>query len=76
MCTSLHWDGSPGAWDGVDIHDLAKSSTGVIIAEPLHLYTHTMLAATSHLPAQNAGPEPEPAEPKSVGPETVGESAP
>ncbi|MFD6334225.1 SbcC/MukB-like Walker B domain-containing protein [Streptomyces niveus] len=69
MCTSHHWDGSPGAWDGIDIHDLAKSSTGVIIAEPLHLYTHRMLAATSHLPAQNAGPEPE-----AAGPETVGES--
>ncbi|WP_405559497.1 SbcC/MukB-like Walker B domain-containing protein [Streptomyces sp. NBC_01180] len=70
MCTSHHWDGSPGAWDGIDIHDLAKSSTGVIIAEPLHLYTHRILAATSHLPAQNAGPEPEPA-----GPEAVGETA-
>lgn len=70
MCTSHHWDGSPGAWDGIDIHDLAKSSTGVIIAEPMHLYTHQMLAATSHLPAQNAGPEPE-----AAGPETVGESA-
>lgn len=70
MCTSHHWDGSPGAWDGIDIHDLAKSSTGVIIAEPMHLYTHQMLAATSHLPAQNAGPEPE-----AAGPEAVGESA-
>ncbi|MFJ6810955.1 SbcC/MukB-like Walker B domain-containing protein [Streptomyces anulatus] len=74
MCTSHHWDGSPGAWDGVDIHDLAKSSTGVIIAEPMHLYTHQMLAATSHLPAQNAGPEPAPAGPERVGPETAGES--
>ncbi|NEA20649.1 SbcC/MukB-like Walker B domain-containing protein, partial [Streptomyces halstedii] len=70
MCTSHHWDGSPGAWDGIDIHDLAKSSTGLIIAEPMHLYTHPMLAATSHLPAQKTGPEPE-----AAGPETVGESA-
>ncbi|MFC9221978.1 SbcC/MukB-like Walker B domain-containing protein [Streptomyces hygroscopicus] len=55
MCTSHHWDGSPGAWDGIDIHDLAKSSTGVIIAEPMHLYSHQMLAATGHLPVQNTG---------------------
>ncbi|MGK7235785.1 SbcC/MukB-like Walker B domain-containing protein [Streptomyces hygroscopicus] len=55
MCTSHHWDGSPGAWDGIDIHDLAKSSTGVIIAEPMRLYSHQMLAATGHLPAQNTG---------------------
>ncbi|CUM35540.1 hypothetical protein H4W23_40570 [Streptomyces gardneri] len=69
MCTSHHWDGSPGAWDGIDIHDLAKSSTGIIIAEPMHLYTHQMLAATSRLPAQNAGPEPE-----SAGPEAAHEA--
>lgn len=75
MCTSHHWDGSPGAWDGIDIHDLAKSSTGIIIAEPLHLYSHKMLAATSHLAAQNAGPQPEAAGPETVGPEAVGESA-
>lgn len=75
MCTSHHWDGSPGAWDGIDVHDLAKSSTGVVIAEPMHLYTHPMLAATSHLPAQNVGPEPAPAGPEVLGPETVGESA-
>ncbi|GHE11926.1 SbcC/MukB-like Walker B domain-containing protein [Streptomyces alanosinicus] len=55
MCTSHHWDGSPGAWDGIDIHDLAKSSTGVIIAEPMHLYSRQMLTATGHLPAQNTG---------------------
>ncbi|MCX4451592.1 SbcC/MukB-like Walker B domain-containing protein [Streptomyces sp. NBC_01789] len=75
MCTSHHWDGSPGAWDGIDIHDLAKSSTGVIIAEPMHLYTHPMLAATSHLPAQNAGPEPETAGPGVLGPDTISENA-
>ncbi|MFJ1610410.1 SbcC/MukB-like Walker B domain-containing protein [Streptomyces sp. NPDC088253] len=56
MCTSHHWDGSPGAWDGIDIHDLAKSSIGVIISEPMHLYSHRMIAATSHLPTQNTGP--------------------
>ncbi|MFD9047213.1 SbcC/MukB-like Walker B domain-containing protein [Streptomyces zaomyceticus] len=66
MCTSHHWDGSPGAWDGIDIHDLAKSSTGIIIAEPMHLYSHQMLAATSHLPAQNAGPATEAAGPGAV----------
>ncbi|WP_329392624.1 hypothetical protein OHA45_37170 [Streptomyces lydicus] len=55
MCTSHHWDGSPGAWDGIDIHDLAKSSTGIIIAEPMHLYSHQLQAATGQLPAQNTG---------------------
>ncbi|MFE9139351.1 SbcC/MukB-like Walker B domain-containing protein [Streptomyces sp. NPDC007355] len=70
MCTSHHWDGSPGAWDGIDIHDLAKSSTGIIIAEPMHLYSHQMLAATSHVPAQNTGPASE-----TAGPEAVNEAA-
>ncbi|MER5618690.1 SbcC/MukB-like Walker B domain-containing protein [Streptomyces sp. NPDC002215] len=70
MCTSHHWDGSPGAWDGIDIHDLAKSSTGIIIAEPMRLYSHQMLAATGHVPAQNTGPETE-----AAGPEAVNEAA-
>jgi hypothetical protein len=56
MCTSHHWDGSPGAWDGIDIYDLEKTPDGTVIAEPMHLYDHALLAATSHLLPQPTSP--------------------
>ncbi|MEE1806772.1 SbcC/MukB-like Walker B domain-containing protein [Streptomyces sp. BE133] len=57
MCTSHHWDGAPGAWDGIDIHDLTKSSTGIVISEPQLLYSRAFQAATGLMPSQ-AAPEP------------------
>lgn len=34
ICTSYLWDGAPGAWDGVDAHDLEESE-GVVVAFPM-----------------------------------------
>lgn len=56
MCTSHHWDGSPGAWDGIDIYDLEKTPDGTVVAEPMHLYEHSLLEAVGDLLPQPAGP--------------------
>lgn len=56
MCTSHHWDGSPGAWDGIDIYDLEKTPDGTVVAEPMHLYEHSLLAAAGHLLPQPTTP--------------------
>ncbi|WP_454561298.1 SbcC/MukB-like Walker B domain-containing protein [Mycobacterium haemophilum] len=34
ICTSYLWDGAPGAWDGVDAHDL-EASDGIVVAFPM-----------------------------------------
>ncbi|MET9759931.1 SbcC/MukB-like Walker B domain-containing protein [Streptomyces sp. NPDC006372] len=61
MCTSHHWDGSPGAWDGIDIYDLEKSTNGIVIASPMHVYTHQLLEATGNLLPQPSAPVEQPA---------------
>ncbi|MFE5757507.1 SbcC/MukB-like Walker B domain-containing protein [Streptomyces massasporeus] len=61
MCTSHHWDGSPGAWDGIDIYDLEKSTNGIVIASPMHLYAHQLLEATGNLLPQPSAPVEKPA---------------
>jgi len=35
----------PGAWEGIDIHDLAKSSTAVVISELQWLHSRQLQAA-------------------------------
>ncbi len=35
ICTSYLWDGAPGAWDGVDAHDLEAASDGMVVAFPM-----------------------------------------
>lgn len=35
VCTSYLWDGAPGAWDGVDAHDLESAEDGTVIAFPM-----------------------------------------
>ena len=35
ICTSYLWDGAPGAWDGVDAHDLEAASDGTVVAFPM-----------------------------------------
>jgi len=35
ICTSYLWDGAPGAWDGVDAHDLEAGPDGVVVAFPM-----------------------------------------
>jgi hypothetical protein len=35
ICTSYLWDGCPGAWDGIDAHDLEAGSDGTVVAFPM-----------------------------------------
>jgi len=35
LCTSYLWDGAPGAWDGIDAHDLEKDMDGTVVAFPM-----------------------------------------
>lgn len=35
VCTSYLWDGAPGAWDGVDAHDLEAAEDGTVVAFPM-----------------------------------------
>ena len=35
LCTSYLWDGSPGAWDGIDAHDLEAASDGTVVSFPM-----------------------------------------
>lgn len=35
VCTSYLWDGAPGAWDGVDAHDLEAAADGTVVAFPM-----------------------------------------
>ncbi|WP_243847300.1 SbcC/MukB-like Walker B domain-containing protein [Microbacterium ulmi] len=35
IATSYLWDGSPGAWDGIDAHDLEAGSDGLVVAFPM-----------------------------------------
>lgn len=35
VCTSYLWDGAPGAWDGIDAHDLEAATDGTVVAFPM-----------------------------------------
>lgn len=35
ICTSYLWDGCPGAWDGIDAHDLEAGPDGTVVAFPM-----------------------------------------
>jgi hypothetical protein len=35
VCTSYLWDGAPGAWDGIDAHDLEAGADGTVVAFPM-----------------------------------------
>lgn len=35
LCTSYLWDGAPGAWDGIDAHDLEAGTDGTVVAFPM-----------------------------------------
>ena len=35
VCTSYLWEGSPGAWDGIDAHDLESAPDGTVVAFPM-----------------------------------------
>jgi hypothetical protein len=44
ICTSYLWDGCPGAWDGIDAHDLEAGSDGTVVAFP------TLVRGVSRIP--------------------------
>ena len=50
VCTSYLWDGAPGAWDGVDAHDLEAAPDGTVVAFPMLVRGH------DPLPGDPAGP--------------------
>lgn len=35
ICTSFQWDGCPGAWDGIDAHDLEAGPDDTVVAFPM-----------------------------------------
>ena len=35
IATSHQWDGAPGAWDGIDAHDLEQAPDGTVVAFPM-----------------------------------------
>ncbi|MFJ6730540.1 SbcC/MukB-like Walker B domain-containing protein [Streptomyces sp. NPDC091281] len=39
LCTSYLWDGAPGAWDGIDAHDLEAGTDGTVVAFPMLIRT-------------------------------------
>ncbi|MEV8327681.1 SbcC/MukB-like Walker B domain-containing protein [Kitasatospora sp. NPDC056731] len=43
LCTSYLWDGAPGAWDGIDAHDLEAGSDGTVVAFPMLIRTNQVL---------------------------------
>ncbi|MER5887802.1 SbcC/MukB-like Walker B domain-containing protein [Streptomyces sp. NPDC001941] len=57
MCTSHNWDGSPGAWDGIDIFELEKASQDTIVAFPVRVYSPKLQHATGHLAHPTGGEE-------------------
>lgn len=44
ICTSYLWDGCPGAWDGIDAHDLEAGADGTVVAFPM------LVRGTSRIP--------------------------
>ncbi|MFJ3214183.1 ATP-binding protein [Streptomyces flaveolus] len=54
MSTSHNWDGSPGAWDGIDIFELEKAPQDTVIAFPVRVYSPLLQHASGHLAASPA----------------------
>ncbi|MEU8645055.1 SbcC/MukB-like Walker B domain-containing protein [Streptomyces sp. NPDC048674] len=48
MSTSHNWDGSPGAWDGIDIFELEKAPNDTVVAFPVRAYGPLLQQATGH----------------------------
>lgn len=47
VATSHHWDGAPGAWDGIDAHDLEAGPDGTVVAFPI------LIRGTEPLPGES-----------------------
>lgn len=54
LCTSYLWDGAPGAWDGIDAHDLEAGADGTVVAFPMLIRAGQDLPENTH-PASQAG---------------------
>jgi hypothetical protein len=54
LCTSYLWDGAPGAWDGIDAHDLEAGADGTVVAFPMLIRTGQALPGDT-APAPEAG---------------------
>ncbi|WP_329140452.1 hypothetical protein OG552_36295 [Streptomyces sp. NBC_01476] len=50
LCTSYLWDGAPGAWDGIDAHDLEAGEDGTVVAFPM------LVRGLQPLPGDEADP--------------------
>ncbi|GAA1733123.1 MULTISPECIES: hypothetical protein [Streptomyces] len=50
LCTSYLWDGAPGAWDGIDAHDLEAGEDGTVVAFPM------LVRGLQPLPGDTADP--------------------
>lgn len=47
ICTSYLWDGAPGAWDGIDAHDLEAAPDGTVVAFPMLIRGDELLPGDS-----------------------------
>ncbi|MFD8368425.1 SbcC/MukB-like Walker B domain-containing protein [Streptomyces hygroscopicus] len=56
LCTSYLWDGAPGAWDGIDAHDLEAGADGTVVAFPMLIRTGQALPGDTHPAPQAGGP--------------------
>jgi DNA polymerase III delta prime subunit len=52
ICTSYLWDGCPGAWDGIDAHDLEAGPDGTVVAFPM------LVRGLAPIPEPGASPPP------------------
>jgi hypothetical protein len=55
LATSHNWDGSPGAWDGIDIFELEKAAPDSVVTFPVRVYSPLLQQAAAHLDAAPAG---------------------
>ncbi|MER5960277.1 SbcC/MukB-like Walker B domain-containing protein [Streptomyces sp. NPDC001893] len=55
LCTSYLWDGAPGAWDGIDAHDLEAAPDSTVVAFPMHIRTDQPLPGDAEPVLQSGG---------------------
>ncbi|CAL9328229.1 DNA replication and repair protein RecF [Streptomyces sp. enrichment culture] len=56
LCTSYLWDGAPGAWDGIDAHDLEAGADGTVVAFPMLIRAGQALPGDTDPALQAGGP--------------------
>ncbi|MEU3411311.1 SbcC/MukB-like Walker B domain-containing protein [Streptomyces sp. NPDC006658] len=55
LCTSYLWDGAPGAWDGIDAHDLESGADGTVVAFPMLIRAGQALPGDTESAVQAGG---------------------